>query len=148
MILQEKIQNYMTIDNWAPIFEKNAKFINLQSGDFKNDIDWARQNFGIKIVDFEDLDLSDDLDEVAALSAALDIVISEPNAISAIAAGVGTETWLLSWKEGVKNNILFAPRGPKVINFERSTVDTWEPTFIEASRMVKELGVRVGATNS
>ncbi len=148
MILQEKIQNYMTIDNWAPIFEKNAKFINLQSGDFKNDIDWARQNFGIKIVDFEDLDLSDDLDEVAALSAALDIVISEPNAISAIAAGVGTETWLLSWKEGVKNNILFAPRGPKVINFERSTVDTWEPTFIEVSRMVKELGVRVGANNS
>ena len=142
LMLQEKTPNHMAIDDWAPIFQKNAKFINLQSGDFKNDIDQVRQNFGVGIVDFEDLDLSDDLDEVAALSAALDIVISVSTEVSAITAGVGTETWLLSWKEGLKNNILFAPRGPKVINFERGTYDTWEPTFLEISRMITERGVQ------
>ena len=142
LMAQEKTPDYINIDDWAPVFEKNAKFINLQSGDFKNDIDQVRQKFGVEIVDFGDLDLTNDLDEVAALSAALDIAISVSTTVSAITAGVGTETWLLSWKEGLKNNILFAPRGPKVINFECSTVDTWESTFTEISRMVTERGVQ------
>ena len=106
--------------------------------DFESDLDHARQNLDVEIVNFEDLDLLDDLDEVAALSAALDIAISVSTTVSAISAGVGTETWLLSWKESPRNNILFAPRGPKVINFERSVTDTWEPAFMEISQMITD----------
>ena len=130
--------NYTAIDDWAPVFKKNAKFINLQRTDFESDLDHARQNLDVEIVNFEDLDLFDDLDEVAALSAALDIAISVSTTVSAISAGVGTETWLLSWKESPRNNILFAPRGPKVINFERSVTDTWEPAFMEISQMITD----------
>jgi tetratricopeptide (TPR) repeat protein len=134
--------NYTAIEDWAPVFKKNANFINLECGDSKNDLDHTRQNLGVKITNFGDLDLFDDLDEVAALSAALDIVISVSNAAATIAAGVGTETWLLSWKESPWNNILFSARGPKVINFERSVTDKWEPTFMEISKMITEREVQ------
>ncbi len=128
--------NYTAIDDWKPVFGKKAVFINLQSGECQSDLEHAKQELGFEIHNFDDLDLYDDIDEVAALSAALDLVISVSTTVAAITAGVGTETWLLSWKESVWNNILHAPRGPKVVNFERSTVETWESTFMDmASRL-------------
>lgn len=128
--------NYTVIDEWLPVFEKQAVFINLQCGDFKSDLDHVRQEYGVEVHNFEYLDLFDDLDDVAALSKVLDLTISVSTAVAAIAAGVGTETWLLSWKESPWNNILYAPIGPKVINFERSITETWEAIFIDmASRL-------------
>jgi tetratricopeptide (TPR) repeat protein len=128
--------NYTVIDDWKPIFGQKAVFINLQSGECQSDLEHAIQELGFEIHNFDDLDLYEDVDDVAALSAALDLAISVSNTVAAITAGVGTETWLLSWKESVWNNILHAPRGPKVVNFERSTVDTWETIFMDmASRL-------------
>jgi hypothetical protein len=43
-----------------------------------------------------DLDLKNGLDEIAALCAALDLVISAPVAAGALAGAVGTEVWLLT----------------------------------------------------
>jgi hypothetical protein len=136
-----RIPNYTVIDDWIPVFKMNARFINLQSGDCQGDIDHARQDLGVEIVDFKNLDLFNSLDEAAALSAALDIAITVSTAASAIAAGVGTETWLLSWKESPWNNILCRPRGPNVINFERSIIETWDATFVEISQKLLERGL-------
>ena len=128
--------NYTVIDDWKPIFGQKAVFINLQSGECQSDLEHAIQELGCEIHNFEDLDLYDDVDDVAALSAALDLAISVSTTVAAITAGVGTETWLLSWKESHWNNILHAPRGPKVVNFERSIVNTWELIFMDmASRL-------------
>ncbi len=44
----------------------------------------------------EGLDLRDDIDGAAALSAALDLVLSAPTAAAATAASVGTEVWFLT----------------------------------------------------
>ena len=137
-----RIPNYTIIDDWIPIFKTNARFINLQSGDCQADLDHACQDLGAEIVDFKDLDLFDNLDDVAALSAALDIVITISTAATAIAAGVGTETWLLSWKESPWNNLLFRARGPKIINFERSITNTWEETFLEISQKISERDIK------
>ncbi len=51
---------------------------------------------GVEILSFDDLDLKNDIDGAAALSAALDLVISAPTAAAATAASVGTETWLMT----------------------------------------------------
>jgi hypothetical protein len=48
----------------------------------------------VQIID--GLDLTDDIDGAAALSAALDLVISAPTAAAACAGGVGTEVWFLT----------------------------------------------------
>ena len=110
-----------------------------QSIDYQDDLDRIKQVYGIDIHNFEDLDLYDDLDEAAALSMALDLAISVSTAAAAITAGVGTETWVLLWKESPWNNILYAPHGPKVVVFERSIIETWEPVFMEISQKLEEL---------
>ena len=73
---------------------------------------------------FDDLDHYDNLDEVAALSAALDVVVSVQSAVPIITAGVGTCTKLASWRQSSFNSILNSPLGPSLDKF---FCDTWEP---------------------
>ncbi|GAA0551673.1 tetratricopeptide (TPR) repeat protein [Rhizomicrobium palustre] len=88
---------YSSADEWAEIFKiPGVRIVNLQYGDCSEEIARAEKEFGIKIEVIDGLDLKDDLEGAAALSAALDLAISAPTASAAIAAGVGTETWILS----------------------------------------------------
>ena len=84
---------------------------------------------GVTIHNFNDLDQYNDLENVAALAAALDVVVSTHNAVPIITAGVGTLTKLASWRQSPWNNILRNPRGPRVEIFERDTWESWENVF-------------------
>ena len=75
---------------------------------------------------FDDLDHYDNLDDVAALSAALDIIVSTHNILPMITAGVGTQTKLASWQQSSWNNILYTPQGPLVDKFQRNTWEKWD----------------------
>jgi Flp pilus assembly protein TadD len=87
---------FSALEQWRPVLEKTSvKFINIQYGDAKAEIDNVCEKFGVAIHTFEDLDLKMNLDDNAALCAALDLAISAPTAAGAIAAGTGTETWFL-----------------------------------------------------
>ena len=131
--------NYTRIDEWAPLFALPARFINLQSGEDRDDRLLAEERFGVTIHDFDDLDLYDDLDDVAALTAALDVVISVSTAVAAIAAGTGTPVWLIAWRQSPWNNFLLAPRGPNVTPFERNTDETWDAVFATLAERLKTL---------
>ena len=78
---------------------------------------------------FEDIDHWNDLDDVAALCTALDMVVSNKITVPLISAGVGTSTKLANWKQSAWNNILLNPRGPLVHIYERNTWETWENIF-------------------
>ena len=78
-----------------------------------------------------------DLDEVAALCQALDTCISVSTAVAAIAAGVGTPTKLLSWKQSPWNNLLLAPCGPFVDTYQRNSWETWDLSFNKLARDLK-----------
>ena len=122
--------NYTSLWEWRKIFKNcNATFINLQSTDYAGDLDRVESDLGQIVHDFKDLDQFNDLDEVAALTKALDITISVATAVAAISAGVGTPTWVISWQQSIWNNTLLAPRGPSVQFFRRDTCDTWDKTF-------------------
>lgn len=121
----DRLPNYTDIMNWEAVLSiPNITFINLQSTDFKNDLRWVQDNFGITVHNFEDLDHYDNLDDVAALCKALNTCISVSTAVAAIASGVGTPTKVLSWKQSPWNNSLLLPCGPSVNTYERNT---WEP---------------------
>jgi hypothetical protein len=125
-----RLQNYTKISDWSPVLSlNNVTFINLQSTDFIDDLAEIENEFGVIVHNFNDLDHYDGLDDVAALTAALDIVISVSTAVSAIAAGVGTPTKLVAWRQSPWNNILLAPRGPFVDVFERNTWEPWDEVF-------------------
>ena len=129
VVTPDRAPNYTRIDEWAPLFKQPARFINLQCGEADDDLARAERELGITVHDFEDLDLFDDLDNVAALSAALDLSISVSTAVAAITAGVGTPTWVITWRQSTWNNFLLAPRGPEVTRFERDTSETWDAVF-------------------
>ena len=123
--------HYTQIEEWLPIFaNRNAQFINLQSSGYEDDLARVERDFGVRVHNFEDLDLHDVLDDVAALSRALDIIISVSVTAVAIAAAVGAPTWQISWRQSQGgNNIIHAFRGPSITLFERNTGETWDGVF-------------------
>ena len=107
----------------------NLTFINLQYTDYADDIAKVEDEFGVKIHNFDDIDHFNDIDEVAALCAALDIIITNKTTVSFISAGVGTSTKLANWKQSPWNNVFLNPKGPDLDIFERNTWDPWDPVF-------------------
>ncbi|MEJ0027529.1 MAG: tetratricopeptide repeat protein [Rhizomicrobium sp.] len=96
MLAAKRAKYYSTLDMWAPILKTpGVTFVNLQYGDAAAEIAHVRETFGIEIHAL-DVDLKDDIDGAAALSAAVDLAISAPTAAAANAAAVGTEVWFLT----------------------------------------------------
>ena len=88
---------YSALDTWGPVFKTpGVRFVNLQYGDCREELARAREQHGVDIIEMEGLDLKNDIDGAAALSAAVDLVISAPTAAAATAGGVGTEVWFLT----------------------------------------------------
>ena len=125
-----RLQNYAPIIELYPILKiPDATFINLQYSDFADDLTKAKDELGITIHNFDDLDHFNNIDDVAALCAALDVVVSTQSTVPLISAGVGTSTKLASWKPSTWNNILHKPVGPLVDKFERNTFEPWKNVF-------------------
>src|SRR4029079_4580798 len=97
LLTPQRKKFFSPMEAWrAPLSLPDVKFINLQYGDCREDLAYARDRIGAPITNFEDLDLKNNLDDNAALCAALDLVCSAPTAAAALAAGTGTETWFLT----------------------------------------------------
>jgi tetratricopeptide (TPR) repeat protein len=98
MMLGAKRAKYFSdIEGWAPLLKTpGVSFINLQYGDCADELARAAERHGIHIHQMEGLDLRDDIDGAAALSAALDLVLSAPTVAAATAASVGTEVWFIT----------------------------------------------------
>ena len=78
---------------WSPILTiPDVTFINLQYKDFADDLARVKDEFGVTVHNFDDLDQYGNVDDVAALSAALDMVVSTKVTPPIITSGVGTLT--------------------------------------------------------
>ncbi|PVM83584.1 tetratricopeptide repeat protein [Caulobacter endophyticus] len=81
---------------WTPVLAApGAVFVNLQYGDAGPDLARAQAQ-GLTIHRPPGLDLMQDLEGVAALCRALDLVIGPPTATTNLAAATGAETWIVS----------------------------------------------------
>jgi tetratricopeptide (TPR) repeat protein len=88
---------FSALEDWAPVLETTSvKFVNLQYGDCQAERDAISAKYGVTIHNFADIDLTNDIDDKAALCAACDLVVSSPTAPAMLAAATGTETWLLT----------------------------------------------------
>ena len=107
----------------------DVTFINLQYVDYENDLNEIKNDIGVTVHNFDDLDHFNDIDDVAALSAALDMIVSTKTTVPLISAAVGTSTKLANWKHSPWNNILLNPTGPSINIWERDTLEPWENIF-------------------
>jgi len=100
MLGAKRAKYYSPLELWAPILETpGITFVNLQYGESAADIARVKDELGIDIHDMA-INLKDDIDGGAALSAAVDLVISAPTAAAACAGAVGTEVWFVMASRG------------------------------------------------
>jgi tetratricopeptide (TPR) repeat protein len=97
MLNTKRKKYYSALDDWSAVLKTpGVTFVNVQYGDCKDELARAQERSGVTIHSIEGLDLKNDIEGAAALSAALDLVISAPTAAAATAAAVGTEVWFLT----------------------------------------------------
>ncbi len=93
-----KIGLHKTLDllQWAPILQaRDVQFVDLQYGDTTAERAALEKELGISIAHIDGLDLREDIDGVAALAAACDLVISVSSTTAHLAAALGRPTWIL-----------------------------------------------------
>ncbi len=88
---------YPPITEWHGLFAyfPDCHFIDLQYDDSAGEHEQLRKAAGTTPVRFPDLDTRNDLDELAALLRALDLVITVPNINAPLAGALGVPTWRL-----------------------------------------------------
>ena len=122
----ERSKHFSSLSECSSLLKlPNINFINLQDADAADGLLQIQNEFGVKVHNFDDLDQYNNLDDVAALSAALDCVVSFATSVPMIAAGVGTLTKCALRANGDYNNILGGPVGPLVDKFEKNTWQSW-----------------------
>lgn len=142
-LAQRRMMNYASISDLSPVLQlSKATFVNLQYKDFSKDLREAKNRNGVTIHNFDDLDHYNNIDDVAALCAALDIVVTTKNTVSIIASRVGTTTKLANWCQSPWNNLLYNPTGPSVEIFERNTWESWERVFCEIANDISSSSYR------
>lgn len=82
---------------WEPVLRTDGvTLVNLQYGDCSEEIAMAKEEFGVDIWNPPGIDLKQDLDDLAALSCAMDLVLGFSNATTNIAAACGAPVWMIS----------------------------------------------------
>ena len=125
-----RLEHYPPISEWSPILSiTDVTFINLQYKDFANDLAKVKDDLGVTVHNFEDLDQYNNVDDVMALCAALDIAVTTKVTPMILSSAVGTPTKIANLRQSVWNNILFNPVSSSVEMFERNIWEPWDNVF-------------------
>lgn len=117
---------------WSAVLRQpGVTFVNLQYGDCAEELALAKAEFGVDIWQPPGVDLKQDLDEVAALCCAVDLVIGFSNATFNIAAACGAPSWLITvpgaWPRlGLTDRYAWYPQARA---FGLDAFGDWEPVM-------------------
>ena len=73
----------------------DVEFINLQYGDTSEERKRFKKDYGVELISFDDLDLMNDFDGLAALIASCDLIITISNVTAHFAGAIGKKTWVI-----------------------------------------------------
>ncbi|PLR23428.1 flagellar protein FlbA [Caulobacter zeae] len=131
----ERARLFSPFELWEPVLKTpGVSFINLQYGDCDEEIAYAREQLGVEIWTPPGIDLKQDLDDVAALSCALDLVIGFSNATINLAGACGAPIWMLtgaaSWTRLGSDH---SPWYPQCRCFIAPDYDDWRPIMADVA---------------
>ena len=135
---------FSPFDQWAPVLKTpGVSFVNLQYGDCADELARAQSEFGVKIWNPPGIDLKVDLDDVAALCCAMDLVIGFSNATLNLGAACGAPTWLIStpavWTRlGCENY----PWYPQARTFSPANSGEWDPVMEQIAQALETFVVK------
>ncbi len=121
---------YAALSEWAPVLRvPGVKFVSLQYDDCGPEIAAAAHELGVTVHQ-PDIDLLNDMDEAAALTAALDRVISAPTAVSELAGALGVPTWrVTAGRDWTMLGTPGRPWFPTMQMFSRAPGESWRNVF-------------------
>ena len=91
--------NYIPISEFESILKiSEIQFINLQYGDCSEEIENVKNHFNIDILNWDDLDLKNDLESVAALISNLDAIIAPTTFVADFGPALGISTKIFGYK--------------------------------------------------
>lgn len=122
----------LPLAGWAPLLSRNdLHFVDLQYGDTAAERAAAERALGVRLTHLPDLDLTQDIDGLAALIAACDLVITVSNTTAHLAGALGVPTWVLLpfghfqpwyWFAGRSDS----PWYPSVRLYRQTTFGDWD----------------------
>jgi len=134
-----RLRYFSPFDQWrAVLATPGAVFINLQYGDSNAETAQAARELGVQLWRPPGINLKDELDDLAALTLALDLVIGPANATTNIAAACGAPVWLIStpgaWPKLGTGRY---PWYPTVRVFNPPAFNDWAPVMDEIAQELK-----------
>lgn len=128
LMQQERALWTFTLDDIADVLTTpGVAFVNLFYGDGEAELQAAEENYGITIHRWPDVDLKNDLEDVLAMSAALDLVITSASSTYDFAGAVGTECWtFIPGRHRVLLGTDHIPYYPSVRVYERKLSRSWD----------------------
>ena len=108
-----------TLSDFAPLLKlAGVRFVDVQYGDTTAERRAVEQALGVRLLRFEEVDHTNDLEELLAILEACDLLITTSNATAHFAGALGKRTWLLYlkdrapfhyWVHGGSNRCLWYP---------------------------------------
>lgn len=134
-----------SLADWASVIgHPGVRFVDLQYGDTADDRAAFARATGLNLVHVEGLDLTTDLDGVAALAAACDQVVTVSNSVAHIAAAVGSKVVVMVpegmgklwyWGNGADRT----PWYPNVRVLRQMVANDWRPVMAQVVDLITEL---------
>ncbi len=138
------------LDKWVDILSvPGVRFVDLQYGDTAEERERLKRERGLTLHHLEDLDLTKDIDGLAALIAACDLTITVSNTTAHVAGAVGAPVWVLLpaklgkfWYWGHEGERTVWYDSPRIIRQSHTETNDWGPTLRETTtRLRKALGL-------
>ncbi|GGL22965.1 protein FlbA [Caulobacter rhizosphaerae] len=136
----ERARQFSPFMLWRPVLETpGITFVNLQYGDCDEEIALAKAEFGVDIWRPPGIDLKQDLDDVAALCCAMDLIVGFSNATTNLGGACGAPIWMLtgaaSW---TRLGAEIWPWYPQTRCFITPDFNDWTPTMQEVGAALHE----------
>jgi hypothetical protein len=136
-VLGDRQRQYPPLEEWAAILRApGVSFVGIQYGDCAGELKALRELTGGEILEPPGLDIRNDIDGLAALCVALDLVVSVGNATSALAGACGAPTVLVSgpaaWPQLGTDGY---PWYPSVRCLAAETYGDWRPVMDQAAAL-------------
>lgn len=143
-LLGERRRNYPNLDRWAPLLKTpGVRFINLQYGDCADELRALSELSGAEILQAPGLNIREDIDDLAALCGALDLIVGVGNATAALAGACGHPVALISgpspWTRLGSDGY---PWYPTAQVLAARAFGEWDPVMAEATALVSDLAMR------
>lgn len=140
----ERSRQFSPFDGWRAVLETpKVVFINLQYGDCDEELRQARERFGVEIWTPPEIDLKGDLDDVAALCCAVDLVIGFSNATLNLAGACGAPTWVITGAGAwTRLGTAHYPWYPQARAFVTSSFADWSTVMSQVADALKGAAVQ------